>query len=90
MVILINANKLMAISKDELEKLVSQSFPGSKIQIKDLVGDGDHYELMISSDAFEGQSKVSQHRMVNQALKECLGGRLHALSIKTQYKTEAI
>lgn len=76
----------MAISRDKLEKLILQSFPDSEILITDLVGDQDHYELVIKSSSFINQSKVAQHRMVNQALKGCLGDELHALSIKTECK----
>jgi stress-induced morphogen len=31
---------------------------------------------------------VAQHKMVNDALKFCLGGQLHALKIKTIIKKE--
>ncbi len=73
----------MAISERELRNLLEAHFPGDEIEIKDLVGDNDHYELIIKSSLFINKSKIEQHRMVNNALKDCLGGKLHALSIKT-------
>lgn len=73
----------MAIAAHKLEELIHQAFPGAAVVLKDLVGDNDHYEVIIRSDLFNGKSKLAQHRMVNQALSGCLGGALHALSIKT-------
>lgn len=40
----------MAISAEELEKILKESLPNSIIKITDLVGDQDHYALEISDD----------------------------------------
>jgi len=76
----------MAIEKEELHKLLSSAFVDSEVTIVDLAGDGDHYRVEIASSEFAGKTKLVQHRMVNDSLKECLGGQLHALSIKTIIK----
>ncbi len=73
----------MPIEAKELELLIKKAFPDSDVVLKDLVGDGDHYEVTIKSVMFNGKSKIEQHRLVNKALSGCLGGILHALSIKT-------
>ena len=73
----------MAIEASELESLIKKAFPESEVILKDLVGDGDHYEVTIKSALFNDKSKIAQHRLVNQALSGYLGGILHALSIKT-------
>lgn len=74
----------MAIAETKLRELLNKAFANSEIIIKDLVGDGDHYEVIIKSADFNNKSRVQQHRMVNQALTGYLGDQLHALSIKTQ------
>ena len=73
----------MPIAANELKSLLLQFFPESEIILKDLVGDGDHYEVLIKSTKFNGKSRIEQHRMVNEALKGYLGETLHALAIKT-------
>lgn len=73
----------MSVNQKILEDLLTSSFPESKILLKDLVGDEDHYELTISSPLFANKSKIEQHKMVNNVLKEYLGKTLHALTIKT-------
>jgi BolA protein len=42
-----------------------------------------HYRVRITSTVFSGQSRVAQHRMVNEALAAELAGGLHALAIET-------
>jgi stress-induced morphogen len=76
----------MAIPQDKLHELIKNSFADAEIELTDLAGDNDHYQVRITSSAFSGKTKVAQHRMVNDALRGCLGDELHALSIKTIVK----
>lgn len=41
-----------------------------------------HFRVKIVSQAFTGKSRVDTHRMVNDALKEELKSRVHALAIQ--------
>jgi BolA family transcriptional regulator, general stress-responsive regulator len=41
-----------------------------------------HFRVKIMAEAFRGQSRVNQHRMVNAALAEELKSRVHALAIE--------
>ena len=73
----------MAMSKGEIEKLITAAFPDAHVEIKDLAGDGDHYAAEVTTAAFAGKSKVQQHQMVYQALDGRMGGLLHALALTT-------
>jgi stress-induced morphogen len=73
----------MPIEKTELESLVKQAFPDAVITLTDLAGDNDHWALEIASAAFKGKSRIEQHKMVNNALGNMVGGTLHALQLKT-------
>ena len=42
---------------------------------------GGHYQVLIVSRRFEGESRVGRHRMVYQALDVMLHKQVHALSI---------
>lgn len=77
----------MAMSIQELEGLLRETFTDADIRIDDLAGDGDHYRAVIRSDAFSGKSRVAQHQMVYAALKGKMGGALHALALETGPKT---
>ena len=43
-----------------------------------------HFTLLIETPDFAGKSRVERQRMVNKALGELVGNRVHALSIKAK------
>jgi BolA protein len=46
-------------------------------------GSGEsHFTVLIESAAFEGRSRLERQRMVNKALGDIPGERVHALAIK--------
>jgi stress-induced morphogen len=73
----------MPMAAEDIARLIQDSLPDAKIEIKDLAGDGDHYAATVVSSAFKGKSKVQQHQMVYAALKGNMGGALHALALTT-------
>ena len=76
----------MAMTANEIEKLIREAFPDAEVTITDLAGDNDHYAAMVTTKAFKGRSRVQQHQMVYDALKGRMGGVLHALSLQTAAK----
>ena len=76
----------MALSIEEIKKLIISSIPDASIEIKDLAGDNNHYSATIKSKVFEGISKIEQHKLVYKSLKGKMGNELHALSITTEGK----
>ena len=73
----------MPIAQENLEKILTEKFPQAQIKIVALVDDGDHYSVEIADKIFAGKNRVEQHKIVNEALKEILGGALHAMQLKT-------
>lgn len=72
------------ISPDDIKLTLENALPGSTIQVQDLTGGGDHFQVVIVSPSFEGKGMVEQHQMVYGALKEAMGSqRIHALALKT-------
>jgi BolA family transcriptional regulator, general stress-responsive regulator len=41
-----------------------------------------HFRVKIASDAFQGKSRVQQHRLINEVLAVELKARVHALAIE--------
>ena len=76
----------MALSIEEIKKLITSSIPDATIEIKDLAGDNNHYSAKISSKLFNGVSKIEQHKIVYKSLQGKMGNELHALSITTEGK----
>lgn len=73
----------MAIEQFVLESMLRDAFPTATIEIKDLVGDNDHYQVTILANEFYNKTRIQQHQMVYQALQGKVGGELHALALKT-------
>ena len=76
----------MPVPASEIERLIRDAFPGARVEVRDLAGDGNHYAATVVAEEFRGQSRVQQQRMVNQALKSILEGPdapLHALALQT-------
>ena len=73
----------MAISIKEIKDLITSSIPDAAIEIKDLMGDNNHYSAKIVSKVFNNLSKIEQHKLVYKSLKGKMGNELHALSITT-------
>ena len=76
----------MALPINEIKKLIVSSIPDAKIEIKDLMGDNNHYAATIESEMFKGLNKIEQHKLVYKSLKGKMGNELHALSITTKEK----
>ena len=76
----------MPIPIEEIKKLFKVSIPDASIEIKDLMGDNNHYSAIIKSSKFKNLSKIEQHKLVYKSLKGKMGNELHALSITTKEK----
>ena len=74
----------MALPLNEIKKLIKEGIPDAKIEIKDLMGDNNHYSAVIKSKIFKNLNKVEQHKLVYKSLKGKMGNELHALSIITK------
>ena len=48
------------------------------------LGYGTHFRVRIAAPAFEGRSRVAQHRLVYDALRAFTDAGLHALAIEIQ------
>jgi BolA protein len=49
-----------------------------------------HFRIMIVSPKFAGATRVTRHRMVNEAIADELQGRIHALALSTYAPGEEI
>ena len=77
---------LMGLKIDEIKKHILEALPDAYIEIKDLMGDNNHYSAKIKSKVFKGMSKIDQHKLVYKSLKGKMGNELHALSLTTEEK----
>ena len=76
----------MPLSEEKIKELIKEAIPDASIEIKDLMGDNNHYSAVIKSKLFNNLNKIEQHKLVYKSLKGKMGNELHALSIVTEGK----
>jgi len=71
---------------EAIRALLAGAFPdAAEVDVVDRTGGGDHFQVTVTSPAFDGLSLIDQHRLVNDALAEPLrDGSIHELRIKTK------
>ena len=75
------------MTPDQIKDRLQEAYPQSMIEVVDLTGTNDHYEVSVTSSAFAGLSRVQQHQHVMGVFApELKTGEVHALSIKTKLK----
>ena len=68
-----------------LRDLLEAAFPGGEVDVEDRTGGGDHFQVTVVSDAFNGLPLIQQHKLVNEALAAPLAdGTIHELRIRTK------
>ena len=64
--------------------MIKASLPGAQVNVEDLTGGGDHYQVTVVSEDFEGRSLIQQHQLVYGAVREAMSSEaIHALALKT-------
>ena len=76
----------MPLPIEEIKDLIKKSIPDASIEIKDLMGDNNHYSATVKSKLFNNLNKIEQHKLVYKSLKGKMGNELHALSLITEGK----
>ena len=56
---------------------------GLECERLEVIGDGQHFQALIVSTAFEGKSRVQRHQLVYGALGGRMREEIHALSMRT-------
>ncbi|WP_071516201.1 BolA family transcriptional regulator [Geitlerinema sp. PCC 9228] len=72
------------VTPEQVKEMISSEIPDAQIQVQDLTGGGDHYQVTVVSSEFEGKGLVKQHQMVYKALQQAMSTEaIHALALKT-------
>ena len=71
------------LKSEEVTRMLRALFSDADLELTDLTGTQDHYQLRIVSSAFLGKSLIEQHQLVYGALGSAMSGDIHALAITT-------
>ena len=70
------------VSTEEVRRRIEGGVVGSQVEVVDTTGAGDHFDVRVTAQAFQGLGLVDQHRLVYGALGDLMQ-TIHALSLKT-------
>jgi stress-induced morphogen len=70
-------------SAEDIKQRIEAAIPGSRAEVDDYTGGGDHFRATVTAAAFAGRSRIEQHRLVYDVFGAEIGGAIHALSLKT-------
>jgi stress-induced morphogen len=71
-------------SAAEIKERIEAAIPGALAEVEDYTGGGDHFSATVTAPAFEGLSRIQQHRLVYAVFGGEVGGPIHALALKTR------
>ncbi len=69
-------------SADEVKSRIEAAIPGAEAVIE--TADEVHFSAVVRAAAFDGLSRIQQHRLVYDVFDGELGGAIHALALKTE------
>jgi acid stress-induced BolA-like protein IbaG/YrbA len=70
---------------EDVRRYIAQGLECSHLEVE---GDGQHFNAVIVSAAFEGKRLVQRHQLVYAALGERMKQEIHALSFKALTPSE--
>lgn len=72
------------VSPEQVEEMIKAGLPDAQVQVQDLTGTRDHYQVVVVSSQFEGKRLIQQHQLVYGALNQAMSSEaIHALTMKT-------
>lgn len=76
------------MTQKQMEERLKTAYPLAIVEVTDLTGTSDHWEVYIESEKFQGLTRIQQHQHVMAVFQpELKTGEVHALSIRTKTKT---
>lgn len=70
-------------SAEDIKQRIEAGIPGAHAEVEDYTGGGDHFRATVTAPAFDGLSRIQQHRLVYAIFGTEIGGAIHALALKT-------
>jgi len=74
------------VSTESIRSGIASGLACERVEVS---GDGQHFQAVIVSSAFEGKNRVQRHQLVYQALGDRMREEIHALSMQTMTPGEA-
>jgi acid stress-induced BolA-like protein IbaG/YrbA len=74
------------VSPESIKSGIESGLACERVEVS---GDGQHFQALVVSPAFEGKNRVQRHQLVYKALGDRMREEIHALSMQTLTPQEA-
>jgi len=74
------SDELTMVTPESIKTAIAGAIACEHLEVR---GDGQHWEAVIVSNAFDGMPRVRQHQLVYAALGDRMREEIHALSMTT-------
>ena len=65
-----------------LRLYIQQAMPGARVDVRDMTGTQDHFEIEVVSAEFEGLPLLERHRALHRILEVPMASAIHAVKFK--------
>ncbi len=75
------------MTPQSMKERLEQAYPDGTVEVEDMTGTENHYQVRVTANAFKGKPLLECHRAVMGLFdRELKSGEVHALSVKTKAK----
>ena len=75
------------MTAEQIHERLKLTYQDADVEVIDLTGTHDHFQVIITSSAFNGVTRIQQHKMIMNVFQpELHTGEIHAFSIKANAK----
>ncbi len=73
------------MTPEQLRDRILQTDAKALVEVADLTGGQDHYQVLVESSIFRGLNRIQQHKLIMDMFAvELKTGEIHALTLKTK------
>lgn len=72
------------MTADQIRQRLLDTYNDAEVEVVDMTGTEDHYQVLIRTNAIKGMSRIHQHKTIMSVFdKELKSGEIHAFTLKT-------
>lgn len=73
------------MTAEQIKGRLLETYQDAQVEVTDLTGTQDHWEVFIKSSAFAGLTRIRQHKAVMDVFaNELKSGEIHAFTLKIE------
>lgn len=72
------------MTAEQIKTRLLEAYSDAQVEVTDLTGTHDHYQVAIKTDALKNKTRIHQHKEIMAVFaQELKSGEIHAFTLKT-------